>query len=64
MKPIVSDICIGCGTCETICPNAFKLAEVDNKMIAVVQPTDYEAEKDKIEEAISACAVSAISWGE
>lgn len=64
MKPIVSDVCIACGTCEAICPNVFKVQEVNGKMMAVVQAADYEAEKAKIDEAIGSCAVQAISWGE
>ena len=62
MKPIVNESCIACGTCESICPAVFKVQDVDGKMIAVVLPADYEAEKDKIEEAMAACAVQAISW--
>lgn len=61
-KPIVSDSCIGCGTCEAICPAVFKVEEADGKMIAKVLEADYEAEKEKIDEAIAACPVQAISW--
>ena len=64
MKPVVSDSCIACGTCEAICPAVFKVAEVDGKMIATVLEADYEAEKAKIDEAIGSCAVQAISWSE
>ncbi len=64
MKPVVSDVCIGCGTCEAICPAVFKVEEKDGKMIAIVLDADYAAEKERIDESASACAVSAISWEE
>lgn len=60
MKPKVNDSCIGCGTCEGIAPEIFKVEEVDGKMIAVVQEADYEAQKEKIDEAIAGCPVQAI----
>ena len=65
MKPVVNNEgCIGCGTCEAICPSVFKIQEVESAMKAVVLEADYTAEKDKIDEAIGACATQAISWGE
>ncbi len=62
MKPIVNESCIACGTCESICPAVFKVEEVGDKMISVVQKADYEAEKEGIDESIAACPVQAISW--
>jgi len=64
MKPQVNDSCIGCGTCESICPAVFKVEDNGGKMIAVVQTSYYETEKGKIEEAVSSCPVQAISWEE
>ena len=64
MKPIINESCIACGTCEAICPAVFKVEERDGKMIAIVHPADYEQNKDKIDEAIAACPVQAISWEE
>lgn len=64
MKPKVSDSCLGCGTCEAICPNVFKVADVGGRMIATVQEVDYQAEKEKIDEAIGACPIQAIEWTE
>ena len=61
-KPIVSAACIGCGTCESICPAVFKVEEIDGKLISRVLPADYEAEKEKINEALASCPVQAISW--
>jgi len=60
-KLVVNDSCIACGTCEAICPEVFKVAEVDGKMIATVLEADYAALEAKIDECISACAVQAIS---
>jgi ferredoxin len=61
MKPTVNDSCIACGTCEAICPEVFKIAEVDGKMTATVLDADYATLESKIDEAISACPVQAIS---
>jgi len=61
-KPIVNqEICIGCGTCESVCPAVFK---IDGGGKAQVQEADYEANKDCIQEAIDTCSVNAISAGE
>lgn len=61
MKPVVNDSCIACGTCEAICPEVFKVAEVDGKMIATVLEADYAALESKIDEAIAACPVQSIT---
>lgn len=61
MKPIINDSCIGCGTCESICPEVFKVEEKDDRIIAVVLEADYATFKDKIDESIGACPVQAIS---
>jgi len=62
MKPIVNqETCIGCGTCESICPAVFK---IDGGGKAQVQEADYEANKEQIQQAIDACAVQSISWAE
>ncbi len=61
-KPIVNqETCIGCGTCESICPAVFKISD-DGK--AHVQEADFAANKDAIQQALDACPVDAISWGE
>jgi ferredoxin len=60
-KPIVDqELCIGCGTCESLCPEVFKL---DGGGKAQVQEADYEANKDCIKESIETCSVQAISEG-
>ena len=59
MKPIVNqETCIGCGTCESICPEVFKVGD-DGK--AEVLSADYDALAEKINEAKEACPVQAIS---
>jgi len=61
-KPIVNqETCIGCGTCESVCPAVFK---IDGGGKAQVQEADYEANKDCIQESIDTCPVNAISLGE
>lgn len=60
-KPVIADSCIACGTCEAICPEVFKVSEIDGRMIAHVLEADYDAFAAKIDECISACAVQAIS---
>ncbi|MFA5020448.1 MAG: ferredoxin [Patescibacteria group bacterium] len=60
-KPVISDACIACGTCEAICPEVFKVSEIEGKMIAHVLEADYEALAAKIDEAIGACPVQCIS---
>lgn len=61
MKPAINDSCIACGTCEALCPEVFKVAEVGGKMIATVLEADYAALESKIDESIGACPVQAIT---
>ena len=62
MKPKVDKVlCIGCGVCEGICPEVFKVEDVDGKMIAIVLEAKYDDFTDKINESVGACAVQAIS---
>lgn len=51
--------CIGCGTCEEICPEVFSLDD-DAGIAKVINPEG--APEDKIEEAIEACPVECIHW--
>lgn len=53
-----SNTCIGCGTCENIAPEYFK---VKDDGISYVQKDYDEKDKDIIEEAIDSCPVQAIS---
>ncbi len=55
------DECIGCGTCEAICPEVFKL-DTDKGKSQVIKPEG--GPEDLIDEAIEACPVSCIHWKE
>ncbi len=55
------DECVGCGSCEEICPDVFKLNE-DTEKAEVVKPEG--GPEDLIQEAIDTCPVSCIDWGE
>lgn len=59
MKPIINqELCIGCGQCEAICPEVFKL---DDGKSQVVEMADYTPFKDKIDQAVDSCPVQAIT---
>lgn len=56
---IDEDECIGCGTCEEICPEVFKL-DSDSGKAKVIKPEG--GPEDLIGEAIESCPVSCIKW--
>ncbi len=49
--------CIGCGTCEEICPEVFRL-NTDTEKAEVIMPEG--GPEDLIEEAIDSCPASCI----
>lgn len=53
--------CIGCGSCEAICPEVFQLDSGSGKAKVIKSPDGLE---ELIEEAIEACPVTCISWKE
>ena len=53
--------CIGCGSCEEICPEVFKLNQ-DTEKAEVIEPEG--GPEDRIQEAIDTCPVSCIHWEE
>ena len=58
-KPVVNQqTCIGCGTCSSLCSKTFALQ--DDGKSGVIDPSGDSEEK--IQEAIDACPVEAISW--
>jgi len=56
MKVTISDDCICCGACESICGDVFS---IDDK--AVVNEAAVEANADAVKEAADACPVAAIT---
>ncbi len=50
------DLCIGCGTCESICPKVFKVQE-DGKSHVIAE----DCGDCNCQEAVDSCPVSAIS---
>ncbi|MBU1451866.1 MAG: ferredoxin, partial [Proteobacteria bacterium] len=51
------EACIGCGNCEAVCPEVFKLNEDERSQ--VIKP---EGGPDCVEDAIDQCPAEAISW--
>ena len=51
--------CIGCGSCEEICPDVFVLNEDTEKAEVINHEGGPE---DLIEEAVEACPVECIHW--
>lgn len=51
------DLCIGCGTCASICPDHFEIN--DKGKSQVIKPYD-EKGSSEIEEAKDSCPVGAI----
>ncbi len=52
------DICIGCGMCENICPEVFKIGD-DEKAVVISETT--VATYDEVKDAMLSCPVAAIS---
>lgn len=55
MKVTISDECISCGACESICEAVFSIEDK-----AVVNEAAIAGNEDSINEAAEACPVSAI----
>lgn len=55
MKVRIEDSCIGCGACESLCEDVFKIED-----IAVVNESAVSANEDCVKEAADACPVGAI----
>lgn len=58
---IDEDECIGCGSCEEICPEVFRLDDETEKALIIYADN---GPADLIEEAMEACPVSCIYWEE
>ncbi|WP_028575425.1 ferredoxin [Desulfonatronovibrio hydrogenovorans] len=53
------DECIGCGTCESICPEVFSLDEESGKSQIIKAEGGPQ---ELIQEAIDSCPAQCISW--
>ncbi len=58
---IDEDECIGCGSCEEVCPEVFKLNEETDKA-EIIKPEG--GPEELIEEAIETCPVDCIYWAD
>lgn len=60
MKPVVDrDLCIGCGLCEDICPEVFRLGDDGIAMVIEEEP---EAELyGTVRDAAESCPTDAIA---
>ncbi len=55
-KVWVNSKCVGCGTCEIICPSVFEIENVSR----VKENPVIEGNEDKIREAAQTCPAGAI----
>lgn len=58
MKYYVNENCIGCGLCESVCPDVFSLSE-EGVAVAISEDVPEDA-LGSAAEAMSDCPVSAI----
>jgi len=60
MKVVVNhNNCIGCGACESICPEIFQIN--DEGLSSVIgKEEDFNNFKDEIQDAVDSCPTSAI----
>jgi ferredoxin len=57
-KLYIEDGCIGCGTCQALCPEVFEVDGVSK----VKSDADLERNKECIEEAAAICPVGVIKY--
>lgn len=57
MKAKVTDDCIGCGLCATLCPEVFQMDDSEERSHVIC---DDEAYLDQAREAAASCPVNAI----
>jgi ferredoxin len=49
------ELCIGCGTCESLCPNVFKIEDGKSKVVT------EDCGECNCQEVVDSCPVGAIS---
>ncbi len=60
MKAVVAqDLCIGCGLCEEMCPEVFKMNE--DAIAAVIVDTIPSEAEESAREAAASCPTEAIT---
>jgi ferredoxin len=60
MKPVVDpDLCIGCGACEDICPNVFRLE--DDGLSHVIDESPDPELYGLVRDSADACPTAAIT---
>lgn len=62
MKVIVKkDVCIGCGTCPSICEEVFDIDDADGLAYVKIKDEDVEKEyEEDVKLAINSCPTGAI----
>lgn len=62
MRPVVDEtLCIGCGSCEEICPDVFEVGDDGLSHVIAAAPEATCADAGCCEEAAEECPVDAIS---
>ena len=65
MRPVVDEnLCIGCGTCEEICPDVFEVGDDGFSHVIALDPPAACEKAGCCEEAAEECPVDAISLAE
>lgn len=57
-RPVVNPGCIGCGYCQFVCPEVFRVNEVST----VQECADYDKYRQSIEKAMQECPMHAIEY--
>ena len=55
---VEKDLCIGCGACQAICPDVFKIG--DDRLSSVIVDHIEDVFKDDVIEAVESCPTEAI----